>query len=101
MSSERPLNIIHVNSELGFSGGEVQLFLLLEGLRQRGHHNLLITPPGSRSQAEAHARNIETRCVPMRHYVDAAACFRLRGTFRDAGADLVMRCEAIRAVTYS
>ena len=35
MSPERPLNIVHVNSEMGFSGGEVQVFLLLEGLRQR------------------------------------------------------------------
>ena len=89
MSPERPLNIVHVNSEMGVSGGEVQVFLLLEGLRKRGHRILLISPPGSRSQAEARERNIDHRSVPMHHYLDAAAFLRLRGAFRDAGGDLV------------
>ena len=44
-----PLRIVHVDPELGLSGGQVQVFLLLEGLRELGHQNLLITLPASRS----------------------------------------------------
>ena len=44
-----PLRVAHVNSELGFSGGEDQMFLLMRGLREAGHHNLLFCRPGSRS----------------------------------------------------
>jgi hypothetical protein len=32
----RPLAIAHVTAEQGFSGGEVQVFLLAEGLREHG-----------------------------------------------------------------
>jgi len=85
----QPLSIVHVDSETGFSGGEVQVFLLLDGLRERGHRNLLISPPDSRCEVEARARGIDTRSVPMRNYVDVPAVFRLGRAFRDAGADLV------------
>ncbi len=45
----RPLAVAHVTGESGFSGGEVQLFLLIQGLSDRGHRNALVCPPGSRS----------------------------------------------------
>jgi glycosyltransferase involved in cell wall biosynthesis len=67
------LTIAHVDAETGFSGGEVQVFLLLEGLRRRGHRSVLFAPPRSRAEAEARARGIETVPVPMRADLDAAA----------------------------
>ncbi len=81
-----PLRIVHVDSERGFSGGEVQVFLLMEGLRKRGHHNLLGCPPGSRCESEARERGIETRTVRMRNYADLAAVLRLSKSIE--GADL-------------
>ena len=33
------LTIAHVDSDMGFSGGEVQVFLLIEGLRGRGRRH--------------------------------------------------------------
>ena len=53
MADERPLTIAHVDAERGFSGGEVQVFLLMEGLRERGHRNVLLCPPGARAEEEA------------------------------------------------
>ena len=84
-----PLRIVHVDSERGFSGGEVQVFLLMEGLRARGHHNLLVCPPGSRCESEARERGIETLALPMRNYTDGLAVLRLRRAFDPARADLV------------
>ena len=85
----RPLRIVHVDAERGFSGGEVQAFLLIEGLRARGHENLLCCRPGSRSQAEAGARRLETRLVRMRNHLDLPAVPALARVFRRWSADLV------------
>jgi glycosyltransferase involved in cell wall biosynthesis len=87
--SARPLSIAHVDAELGFSGGEVQVFLLMEGLRARGHRNVLIAPPGARSQAEAQRRGLESAAVPMRGALDGLAVVRLRRAFLRARVDLV------------
>ena len=50
---DRPLWLAHVDAETGFSGGEVQVFLLMTGLRARGHENALFCPPGSQAAARA------------------------------------------------
>jgi len=83
------LTIAHLDAETGFSGGEVQLFLLMEGLRHRGHENVLICPPGSRSAARAAELGIETRLVPMANDLDLAAVFRLRRELERSTAQLV------------
>ncbi|NUP95212.1 MAG: hypothetical protein HUU28_03515, partial [Planctomycetaceae bacterium] len=45
--------IAHVDAERGFSGGEVQVFLLMDGLRRAGWRNVLFAPPGSAALAKA------------------------------------------------
>jgi glycosyltransferase involved in cell wall biosynthesis len=87
--TQRPLRIAHVTGESGFSGGEVQLFLLVEGLRKRGHRNLLVCPPGSRSEREALRRGIETRVVAMRSDASLPAAWRIGRELRRAPPDLV------------
>jgi glycosyltransferase involved in cell wall biosynthesis len=37
-----PMKILHLNTETGFRGGERQVQLLVEGLHQRHHHQLVI-----------------------------------------------------------
>lgn len=83
------MRIIHVDPEPCFSGGEVQVFLLMDGLRARGHECLLACVPGGEPEREAIARGIETRAVPMRHDFDLSAVLRLRGAISEAAADLV------------
>ena len=51
-TAERPLTVAHVDAETGFSGGEVQVFLLLEGLRRAGHRSVLLCPPQPLEQEE-------------------------------------------------
>jgi glycosyltransferase involved in cell wall biosynthesis len=84
-----PLTIAHVDAERGFSGGEVQVFLLMEALRERGHRNLLLCPPGSACEREARARGLGAQTLPMRSDLDLLAVVRLARALRASGADVV------------
>ncbi len=84
----RPLTIAHVDGEQGWSGGQVQVFLLLDGLRRRGHRNVLFCPPGSRQETVARERGIETVPVAMRNDLHLAAVSRIAAGLRTCGADV-------------
>ncbi len=84
-----PLTILHVDAERGFSGGERQVLLLMEGLRARGHASALACPPASRFEGTARARGFETWPVAMRGDLDLVAVARLRGLFERRAPDLV------------
>lgn len=88
-SETRPLFSLHVDAEKGFSGGEVQVFLLLEGLRARGQRVVLVAPPGSRALAEAERRGIERVALRMRSDLDLAAVAGLRRLCLRLAPDLV------------
>jgi glycosyltransferase involved in cell wall biosynthesis len=77
--------VLHVDAERGFSGGEVQVFLLLEGLAQRGHAQALVCPPGSEAAREISARGlpVEVFGVSMGSDLSLPA---LRGLGRAMGA---------------
>lgn len=83
------LRIAHIDAERRFSGGEVQVRLLMTGLAERGHDGVLICPPRS-VMAKAAARRGETVCaVPMRGDADAVAVWRLARRLRRMPVDLV------------
>jgi glycosyltransferase involved in cell wall biosynthesis len=89
MAPAGSLSIAHVDAEQGFSGGEVQVFLLMEGLRARGHRNVLFAPPGSAGEREARRLGLETRAVAMRSDLDLPAVLRLERELARARVDLV------------
>lgn len=84
-----PLTIAHIDAERGFSGGEVQVFLLMEGLARRGHRSVLLCPPGSAAAAEAARRGIASETVAMRGDLDLLAVWRLTSVLRAAAPDVV------------
>jgi glycosyltransferase involved in cell wall biosynthesis len=84
-----PPCIAHVDSEVGFAGGEVQVFLLLEGFRRRGYGVVLICPPGSEAAREARRRGIDVTEVAMRGDADLPAVLRILGVLRDRRVGLV------------
>lgn len=88
-TTNRPLFSLHVDAEMGFSGGEVQVFLLLEGLRARGQRVALAAPPGSRALVEAEQRGIETVAVRLSNDLDLASVFALRRALVRLRPDLV------------
>jgi glycosyltransferase involved in cell wall biosynthesis len=80
--------VAHVDAESGFSGGETQVFLLVEGLRRLGWRNVLLSPPGSRCEARAAELGIEHVAVAMRNDLDGPAVLALRRSLERAGARL-------------
>ncbi len=84
-----PLTIVHIDAEHGFSGGEVQVFLLMEGLRRRGHRSVLVCPPASRCLDEAHARGFEAIAVRLANELDVVSVARLRKELAQLRPDLV------------
>lgn len=89
LPAQRRLFSVHIDAESGFSGGEVQVFLLLEGLRERGQQVLLIAPPGSQAQAEAQRRGIACEAVAMRSDADLLSVWRLREVLQAKRPDIV------------
>jgi glycosyltransferase involved in cell wall biosynthesis len=90
MSLQRsPLRIVHIDAERGFSGGEVQVFLLLRGLTARGHDNRLLCPPASRAEEAARRGGVPVETVPMRSDLDLVAAVRLMRALRRAAPDIV------------
>lgn len=87
--SRAALSIAQVNSEMGFSGGEVQMFLMMEGLRARGHRSLVICQPASSAAAEARRRGFDTVPVGMRNDFHLAAAWRMARSLRRCRIDLV------------
>jgi glycosyltransferase involved in cell wall biosynthesis len=81
--------VAHVDSERGFSGGEVQVLLLVDGLAARGWRNVVICRPGSAIARVAAERGIETRRASMRNELDVPSILALRGAIRSSGANLV------------
>lgn len=73
-----PLCVAHIDSEVDHGGGEVQVLLLMEGLRRLGHRAVLLSPPASAASVAASRRGFEVVPVPMRNDLDFAAVTRLR-----------------------
>lgn len=79
----------HVDSERGFSGGEVQVFLLMEGLRRAGHRVVLFGRAESRCAREAERRGFELVPIPMANDLDWRGFAGMARAFRDHHLDLV------------
>ena len=85
----RRLRIIHVDAEREFSGGEVQVFLLIDGLAVRGHQNLLLCRPQSAARSRGGAaRHRRARGADARRS-RLVAVRRMARWIKAAGADLV------------
>lgn len=85
----KPKLVVHIDAERGFSGGELQVFLLMEGLRSLGVRNVLICPPGSRAAQEAERRGFECRRVSMGNDLNLLSVWRLSRALKRLGPDLV------------
>jgi glycosyltransferase involved in cell wall biosynthesis len=82
------VRIAHVDAETGYSGGEVQVLLLMDGLRERGHDSTLIGPPGAEAGREARRRGHTVVEVPMRGDLDLPAVWRLARALREGAFEL-------------
>lgn len=83
------LTICHVDAERKFSGGEVQVFLLMHGLRARGHRSILMAPAGSLAAERARCDGFEVREVALRSDLDLLSVIRATGILRELRPDLL------------
>jgi glycosyltransferase involved in cell wall biosynthesis len=77
-----PLTVLHVNTEQGFRGGEIQNLYLAAGLVDRGHRPILACQPGSELSSRAADRGLDVREGPMAGEFDLAAAAWLRRLMR-------------------
>jgi glycosyltransferase involved in cell wall biosynthesis len=90
------LRVAHVTGERAYSGGEVQMFLLMEGLRARGHDSWLVCPPGTGAEREARRRGFPVAPVAMRNDFSIGAARRIAAVLRERAPALV-HCHTGRA----
>ena len=78
MTARRPLRLLHVLAETGYSGGEVQLKVLLEHFARLGWENHGLLAPGAKFAPAA--RELGVRYKTMQETLaDAIAWYRAQG----------------------
>jgi glycosyltransferase involved in cell wall biosynthesis len=81
--------VLHVNTEKGWRGGETQTLLLIQGLVDRGHHCLLLAPPGSPLEQKARRFGLRVEPLAARSEFDLSSMLALSRIVRDFQPDLI------------
>ena len=78
----KPVQILHLNTESGWRGGEAQTLLLARRLRDRGHGAIIAAPEGSELARRASEDGLEVWTCRMRGEFDPAAVLQLSRLLR-------------------
>lgn len=73
------LRVLHLDTGHEMRGGQWQLLALARGLRNRGHRQAIVCPPGSGLETFARREGFETHGLSFRGVGAAASIFKLRG----------------------
>ena len=84
-----PLTILHVNTERGFRGGEIQNLHLASGLTARGHRCVLAIQEGSGLATRAADRGLDVREAAMLGEFDPSAAAWLARLIRQERPDVI------------
>ncbi len=83
------MNILHVNTERTWRGGEQQMCYLARGLIERGHTSLVVCRPGSACEQRAKSLGLDVHALAIRGDLDIFAGRRLGKLANAIGADIV------------
>jgi glycosyltransferase involved in cell wall biosynthesis len=83
------LTVVHVDTETGFSGGEVQVLGLVRGLAARGVAQLVATPSDGALAPRVRELGLSTAHVRAANDLDVRSIWRLAQLFVRARADVV------------
>lgn len=83
------LTVLHSESSLGWGGQENRILNEMIGLRELGHHSLVVCRPGARLAERAREAGFQAFEVPMRNALDLAAVLHLRSLMRRTGTHIV------------
>lgn len=89
-----PLRVLHVDAAREWRGGERQLLLLVQGLRERGAEPLVAARAGTPLLQRLKIEGIATAALPMRHSLDLLAVRGLRRLIAAWRPDIVHAHDA-------
>jgi glycosyltransferase involved in cell wall biosynthesis len=81
--------LLHVLAEKGYSGGEVQLRLLIEHFRRAGFDNEVVLSPGAKFRAAAEALGLVVHEAPLRRWWRPDLWWKLRTAYARARPDVI------------
>jgi len=88
MTSE-PLNILHIDTESTWRGGENQLLLLHEGLIQLGHSSTIVTQPDSELAIKLKMMNENFIEIPMRSEFDFSTATKIAKIVKNKNVHII------------
>ncbi len=83
------MNILHINTECGWRGGEVQMMYLMDGLRRKNYNNVVSAQPNSVLVGRAISNNLRVCPVVMRGELDFRAIGNICRIITDERIDIV------------
>lgn len=83
------MRVLHIDTGSDWRGGQRQLFLLAQGLRESGYEPLVVAPPATLLAERLRSRGLAVSAVPMRAAWDLTAARRLRRLLRTWNPDVV------------
>ncbi len=83
------MRLLHVLAETGYSGGEVQLRLLIEHFARAGHDNHVLLAPGAKFAATARELGVPVHEAPLRRWWRPDLWWKLRATYRRVQPDVL------------
>jgi glycosyltransferase involved in cell wall biosynthesis len=83
------VKVLHVDSALGWRGGQNQVLLTAQGMAARGHRVALACRAGGALEARARAAGLEVHALPLRGDLSARAALGLARLMRRARPEVV------------
>ena len=83
------MRVLHIDTGAEWRGGQRQLFLLAQGLRESGWEPLVAAPPATLLAERLRARGLAVASVPMRSAWDLPSARRLKKLLRTWSPDAV------------
>lgn len=81
--------LLHVLAEKGYSGGEVQLRLLIEHFQRAGFHNEIVLAPNAKFRATALDLGLTVHEAPLRRWWRPDLWWKLRTAYARARPDVI------------
>jgi glycosyltransferase involved in cell wall biosynthesis len=84
-----PINVLHIDAEYGWRGGQQQAVYLLEGMHKRGWPTALVCQPASDLWCYCRDHHLPCHPVRIRNELDLLAAYRIARLCRSTGVRLV------------
>ena len=83
------MNIVHLDSQMPWRGGEQQVLHLSQLLHTWGHHSVIVCQPQSALYQRAQEAHVPVQALRMRHELDVVAAWQLGQYLRRQRVDIL------------